>query len=233
MTLIWAKQIVYKDKPSWALFTDDGLTAGQKRISACGQYRPKLREINWGNVHLIIASCWNTKDIDYTINAIEANLPSDAVYDVSDLQACLQQVIYDSVKEIKELKESDVQVSLLILETKTNTLWATEEYSLFRVNGNVEIVFGSAEQAYHNIHKWFGDFYSSFQKAIESDEYCEKPIWVYYLWEVLPMADYQVVNPEENILQLTNLPDDECTPREDRDYWMTYGFSWGEAEVLW
>lgn len=216
MTLIGGKQI--RDK--WAIFADDWLTVWQKLMSAVSYYRPKIREINWGNVHLIIASCWSTKDIDYFINQIEHNLPSWEIYDTCDLQELLQTILYDATKDLKEIKES-VECSLLILETNTNTLWATEEYSIFRVNPGTEIIFWSAEQGYHSLRERYpdGDFFYRFTDAVDSDEYCKLPVYVYYDNGISPLTDLNLYEEKDE--------------GENRNHRMTYGFTGWETEVLW
>lgn len=219
MTLIGGKQI----RGKWAIFTDDWLTVWQKLISAVNYYRPKIREVNGGNVHLIIASCWSTKDIDYFINQIEHNLPSGEIYDACDLQEFLQDILYNATKDLKDIKES-VECSLLILETNTNTLWATEEYSIFRVNPNTEIIFWSAEQGYHSLRERYPDrdFFYWFCEAVDSDEYCKSPVYVYHDNNITSILDLNLYEDKN-----------DDNPGQDWNYWMTYGFTGWEAEVLW
>lgn len=187
MTLIGGTQINWKR----TLFTDDCLTVGEAKISSSEKYRPKLREVYWKNCHLIIASCWSTKDIDFTINMIEAEVNCHKAKDTLGLQFQIQTVLLNSMKALKEIRD-DPQFSFLILETTTNTLWATEEYSMFQVGDDVDIVFGSAEQNFHQIsHK---GFLEAFIQAVEVNEYCDFPVYVYrdnnlYTYEWLDDVD--------------------------------------------
>lgn len=172
MTIIGGTMINKK----WTLFTDDALTVWPAMISASEKYRPKLREINWKNCHLVVASCWNTKDVDFTLNLLEAEVNLHKAKDTLGLQFQIQTVLMNSMKALKEIKE-DPQFSFLILEVGSNTLWATEEYSLFNVGDDVEIVFGSGEQNYHQLsYNWFIEAYVG---AVEANEYCNMPIYIY------------------------------------------------------
>ena len=75
MTIIAAKQFwKTNEEKKWTLFTDDCVTIGQAQVSAARKYRPKLREITWKNYDLIIASCGGTREIDLTLNLLEAKL---------------------------------------------------------------------------------------------------------------------------------------------------------------
>lgn len=202
MTLIWAKKIEWKR----ALFTDDAVTVWQKRISAAYNYRPKLREIQWDNYHLIIASCWSVKDIDLTINIIESKLATEELITTIWLSCAIQAALIEAMKTIKELWW-DAQVQLLILETITDTLYASEEFALFEPTEQADLVFGSAEWAFHNLseYKWFFD---SFHTAILSDEYCAMPIYVYRDWEMFEFDEYDSAETMFEILSSNNNKDD-------------------------
>ncbi len=202
MTLIGGEKINWK----WALFTDDCLTVWEAKISSSERYRPKLREMWWKNCHLIVASCWSTKDVDFVLNMLEAEIDSHWAKDTLGLQYQIQTVLMSSMKALKEIKE-DPQYSFLILETTTDTLWATEEYSMFRVKDEVEIVFGSAEQNFHQLnYKWFE---RAFIEAVEANEYCSVPIYIYrdekmysyewYEWEDMLIDFLYSLDKEDDI----------------------------------
>ena len=138
MTIIAAKQFDNK----WALFTDDCVTMGQSQVSAARKYRPKLREISWKNYNLVIASCGGTREIDMVLNLLEAKLEISKIKDTIGLWYVIQTVLIEAFKTLNELAK-DPAVWLLILETNSDILWHTDDYSMFQVGDATEIVAGS------------------------------------------------------------------------------------------
>lgn len=240
MTLIWAKQIENKR----AIFSDDAVTVWQKRVSAAGNCRPKLREIKWDNYNLIIASCWCVKDIDLVINYIEAKLGTENIETTRWIRMTIQTALIEALKVLKDIWDNP-QVSLIILETTTNTLFVSEEYWLFEPNDDAEIVMGSAEETFHNL-EWYRWFFKSFHTAVLSDIYCAMPLYVYrdgQMYEFDEWDNEEIIN---DILLHNNNEDgweeihSETTPSDERgDYRKVYTLrsrSWlssKEATVLW
>ena len=140
MTIIAAKQ--FDDK--WTLFTDDCVTMWQAQVSAAKKYRPKMREIFWKKYHLIVASCWGTREIDVVLNLLEAKLEISKVKDTIGLWYIIQTALIEAFKTLNEIAK-DPAVWLLILETDSNTLWHSDDYSMFQVNDDTEIVAWSWE----------------------------------------------------------------------------------------
>lgn len=190
MTIIAAKQFwrPWEDK-KWTLFTDDCVTMWQAQVSAARKYRPKLREIVWKNCRLVIASCWWTREIDVVLNLLQAKLDIERVKDTIWLTYLIQTVLIEAFKTLWEIGK-DISVWLLILQPETNTLWHVDDYSVFQVNDEVEIVAGSAEQAYFSLEKYNG-FLWALRKAVESDEYCEFPLYAYRDGEMFTFWHYQ------------------------------------------
>lgn len=232
MTIIAAKQFWKpKEEKKWALFTDDCITVWQAQVSAARKYRPKLREINWKNCDLVIASCGGTREIDLTLNLLEAKLEITKVKNTLDLGVVIQTVLVDARRTVSELSK-DPAVWLLILETNTNTLWHVDDYSLFQVPDEWEIVAGSWEQAFFSANK-YESFLWSLRLAVKTDEYCEFPIYAYRDWEMYNFYPHQDPYEMEQTL-LGNPPSYECTPalcneeyREPK--WMSENF----ATKLW
>lgn len=207
MTIIAAKQ--FKDK--WTLFTDDCVTVGQSQISAARKYRPKLREIVWKNCSLIVASCWWTREIDVVLNLLQAKLDITKVKDTIGLNYLIQTTLIEAWNTMSEICK-EPSVWLLILEPETNTLWHTDDYSVFQVNDWVEIVAGSAEQAFFSLEK-YNNFLWALRKAVESDEYCEFPIYAYRDWSTYTFWHYQDEREIKEILN-GNAVKHEPTPVE-------------------
>lgn len=178
MTIIAAKQFWKSEEDKkWTLFTDDCITVWQSQVSAARKYRPKLREISWKNYDLVIASCGGTREIDLILNLLEAKLEIEKVKNTLDLGIVIQTVLIEGRKTLSELSK-DPSVWLLILEVNSNTLWHTDDYSMFRVQDEWEIVAGSWEQAFFSANKYEG-FLWSLRLAVETDEYCEFPLYAY------------------------------------------------------
>ena len=194
MTLIWAKQFKIK----WALFTDDCVTIGQSQVSAARQYRPKLREISWKNYDLIIASCWWTREVDLILNLLQAKLEINKVKDTMDLEYVIQTTLVEAWKTLKDLT-NEPSAWLLILETKTNTLWHTDDYSMFQPQDDAEIVAWSWEQAFIKSAQWH-HFCDAFKAAVETDEYCEYPIYVYKDWKMYRFNCFDTPHYMQNVL---------------------------------
>lgn len=178
MTIIWAKQ--FNDR--WALFTDDCISFSSTKISASKQYRPKLKEVEYKNVHLVIASSWWTKVIDFLTNIIEAKINSSKVKDATSLQFILQTAIIEGWKAVKEI-ETDPSSTLLILETNSNMLWEADDYALTYIAPHIEVVSGSWEINFYKFNRNH-NFVESFFLATEANEYCEFPIYVYMDWQM-------------------------------------------------
>lgn len=205
MTIIAAKQI----KNKWTLFTDDCVTIWQAQVSAAKKYRPKLRAINWKNCDLIIASCWATKDVDLVLNLIEAKLEIAKVKTTMDLGIAIQTVLIEAFKTLWELCK-DPSVWLLILETNTNTLRHADDYSIFQLQDDAEIVAGSWEQAFLSAGK-YENFLWALRLAVMSDEYCDFPIYAYRDWQMFSFYSYN--NPSDMYETLIgNPPTYECAP---------------------
>ena len=198
MTLIWAKQFNKK----WTLFTDDCVTMGQSQVSAAKQYRPKLREISWKNYDLVIASCWGTREVDLMLNLLQAKLEINKVKDTMDLEYVIQTTLVEGRKTLKELT-NDPSIWLLILETKTNTntntLWHTDDYSMFAPQDDAEIVAWSWEQAFLKAVS-YRNFCDAFKMAVETDEYCEYPIYVYRDWKMYRFSRFDSEHYMNNVL---------------------------------
>lgn len=215
MTLIGGTKIGWK----WTLLTDDCLTVWEAKISASEKYRPKLREIDWKNCHLIVASCGSTKDVDFVLNMLEAEVDVHKAKDTLGLQYQIQTVLMNSMKALKEIKE-DPQFSFLVLETTTDTLRATEEYSMFRVWDEVEIVYGSGEQSFHQLsYKWF---IRAYVEAVEANEYCNLPIYIYRDGQ---MYSYEGYEWEDMLVDFLNSFEEEDAPIE---WWAS-----GQISNLW
>lgn len=215
MTLIGGTKIGWK----WTLLTDDCLTVWEAKISASEKYRPKLREIDWKNCHLIVASCGSTKDVDFVLNMLEAEVDVHKAKDTLGLQYQIQTVLMNSMKALKEIKE-DPQFSFLVLETITDTLRATEEYSMFRVWDEVEIVYGSGEQSFHQLsYKWF---IRAYVEAVEANEYCNLPIYIYRDGQ---MYSYEGYEWEDMLVDFLNSFEEEDAPIE---WWAS-----GQISNLW
>lgn len=189
MTIIAAKQYWKPwEEKKWTLFTDDCITIGQSQVSAAKKYRPKLREINWKNYNLIIASCWGTREIDFILNLLEAKLEIEKTKDTIGLGYIIQTTLVEGRKTLWEISK-DPSVWLLILETNTNTLWHTDDFSMFRVPDEWEIAAGSWEQAFLSASRYEG-FLESLRSAVKTDEYCEFPIYAYRDWEIHSFYSY-------------------------------------------
>lgn len=189
MTIIAAKQYWKPwEEKKWTLFTDDCITMGQSQVSAAKKYRPKLREINWKNYNLVIASCWGTREIDFILNLLEAKLEIEKAKDTIGLGYIIQTTLVEARKTLWEISK-DPSVWLLILETNTNTLRHTDDFSMFRVPDEWEIVAGSWEQAFLSASRYEG-FLESLRSAVKTDEYCEFPIYAYRDWEIHSFYSY-------------------------------------------
>lgn len=231
MTLIWAKQFNKK----WALLTDDCVTIWQSQVSAAKQYRPKLREISWKNYDLIIASCWWTREVDLILNLLQAKLEINKVKDTIDLEYVIQTTLVEAWKTLKELA-NDPSVWLLILETKTNTLWHTDDYSMFQPQDGAEIVAWSWEQAFIKA-AGYRNFCDAFKMAVETDEYCEYPIYAYRDWKMYRFSCFDSEHYMNDVLFWNTAENDwaektpvccETTPSHERgDSWEVCGlWSW-------
>ena len=185
MTIIAAKQ--FEDK--WTLFTDDCVTMWQIQVSAAKKYRPKMREIFWKKYHLIVASCWGTREIDVVLNLLEAKLEISKVKDTIGLWYVIQDVLIEAFKALNEIAK-DPAVWLLILEVNSNTLWHTDDYSVFRVNDDSEIVAWSWESVFLSMNK-YENFLGSLKTAVKADEFCEFPIYAYRDGEMFSFYPYQ------------------------------------------
>ena len=210
MTIIAAKQFWKpEEEKKWVLFTDDCITVWQSQVSAARKYRPKLREIIWKNYDLIIASCWWTREIDLILNLLEAKLEITKVKNTMDLGVVIQTTLIEARRTLWDVGK-DPSVWLLILEVNSNTLWHTDDYSMFRVPDEWEIVAGSWEQAFFSANKYEG-FLWSLRLAVKTDEYCEFPIYAYRDWEMFSFYAYQDNYEIEQTL-LGNPPSHECEP---------------------
>ena len=199
MTIIAAKQFwKLNEEKKRALFTDDCITVWQAQVSAARKYRPKLREINWKNCDLVIASCGGTREIDLALNLLEAKLAITKVKNTIDLGIVIQTVLVDARRTLSELSK-DPAVWLLILETNTNTLWHADDYSLFQVPDEWEIVAGSWEQVFFSANKYEG-FLWSLYLAVKTDEYCEFPIYAYRDGEMYSFYAFQNAHEIEKTL---------------------------------
>lgn len=210
MTIIAAKQF-WKiwDWKKWTLFTDDCITVWQAQVSAARKYRPKLREISWKNYDLIIASCWWTREIDLILNLLEAKLEITKVKNTMDLGIVIQTVLIEAWRTLWDIAK-DPSVWLLILEVNSNTLWHTDDYSMFKVQDEWEIVAGSWEQAFFSASK-YESFLWALRLAVKTDEYCEFPIYAYRDGEMFSFYAYQDVLEMNEILN-GNTVSHECTP---------------------
>lgn len=210
MTIIAAKQFWRaKEDKKWALFTDDCITVWQAQVSAARKYRPKLREINWKNYDLIIASCGGTREIDLLLNLLEAKLEIAKVKNTMDLGIVIQTVLIEARRTLWEITK-DPSVWLLILEVNSNTLWHTDDYSMFKVQDEWEIVAGSWEQAFFSANKYEG-FLWSLRLAVKTDEYCEFPLYAYRDGEMFSFYAFHSSSEMEQTL-LGNPPSYECEP---------------------
>lgn len=210
MTIIAAKQFWKPwEHRKWALFTDDCVTIWQSQVSAAKRYRPKLREISWKNYDLIIASCWWTREIDLTLNLLEAKLEITKVKNTMDLGVVIQTVLIEARKTLWDISK-DPSVWLLILEVNSNTLWHTDDYSMFQVPDEWEIVAGSWEQAFFSASKYEG-FLWSLRLAVKTDEYCGFPIYAYRNGEMFSFYSYSDNHEIEQTL-LGNPPKYEPEP---------------------
>ena len=212
MTIIAAKQIwrVWEDK-KWTLFTDDCVTMWQAQVSAARKYRPKLRELVWKNCSLVVASCGGTREIDMVLNLLQAKLDITKVKDTIGLTYLIQTVLIEAFKTLWEIGK-DPSVWLLILQPETNTLWHSDDYSVFQVNDEVEIIAGSWEQAFYSLEK-YNSFIWALRKAVEADEYCEFPIYAYRDGEMFTFWHYQDEYEMNQILS-GNTINHEPTPIE-------------------
>lgn len=210
MTIIAAKQF-WKiwDWKKWTLFTDDCITVWQSQVSAARKYRPKLREISWKNYDLIIASCGGTREIDLILNLLEAKLEITKVKNTMDLGIVIQTVLIEAWRTLWDIAK-DPSVWLLILEVNSNTLWHTDDYSMFKVQDEWEIVAGSWEQAFFSASK-YESFLWALCLAVKTDEYCEFPIYAYRDGEMFSFYAYQDVLEMNEILN-GNTVSHECTP---------------------
>lgn len=210
MTIIAAKQF-WKiwDWKKWTLFTDDCITVWQSQVSAARKYRPKLREISWKNYDLIIASCGGTREIDLILNLLEAKLEITKVKNTMDLGIVIQTVLIEAWRTLWDIAK-DPSVWLLILEVNSNTLWHTDDYSMFKVQDEWEIVAGSWEQAFFSASK-YESFLWALRLAVKTDEYCEFPIYAYRDGEMFSFYAYQDVLEMNEILN-GNTVSHECTP---------------------
>lgn len=210
MTIIAAKQF-WKiwDWKKWTLFTDDCITVWQSQVSAARKYRPKLREISWKNYDLIIASCGGTREIDLILNLLEAKLEITKVKNTMDLGIVIQTVLIEAWRTLWDIAK-DPSVWLLILEVNSNTLWHTDDYSMFKVQDEWEIVAGSWEQAFFSASK-YESFLWALRLAVKTDEYCEFPIYAYRDWEMFSFYPYQDNYEIEQTL-FGNPPSHECEP---------------------
>lgn len=210
MTIIAAKQF-WKiwDWKKWTLFTDDCITVWQSQVSAARKYRPKLREISWKNYDLIIASCGGTREIDLILNLLEAKLEITKVKNTMDLGIVIQTVLIEAWRTLWDIAK-DPSVWLLILEVNSNTLWHTDDYSMFKVQDEWEIVAGSWEQSFFSASK-YESFLWALRLAVKTDEYCEFPIYAYRDGEMFSFYNYQDPYEMEQIL-LGNPPSHECEP---------------------
>lgn len=232
MTIIAAKQFWKSEEDrKWTLFTDDCITVWQAQVSAARKYRPKLREISWKNYDLIIASCWWTREIDLLLNLLEAKLEITKVKNTMDLGIVIQTTLIEAWKTLWDIAK-DPSIWLLILEVNSNTLWHTDDYSMFRVPDEWEITAGSWEQAFFSASK-YESFLWALRLAVKTDEYCEFPIYAYRDWEMYSFYAYQNNYEIEQTL-LGNPPSHECEPipcneeyREPK--WMSENF----ATKLW
>lgn len=210
MTIIAAKQFwkTNEDK-KWTLFTDDCVTIWQSQISAARKYRPKLREITWKNFDLIVASCWGTREVDLLLNLLEAKLEITKVKNTMDLGVVIQTILIEAWKTLWDIAK-DPSIWLLILEVGSNTLWKVDDYSMFRVPDEVEVVDGSWEQAFFSANK-YENFLWSLRLAVKTDEYCEFPIYAYRNGEMFSFYVYQDNYEMEQTL-LGNPPSHDCQP---------------------
>lgn len=223
MTIIAAKQFwkTNEDK-KWTLFTDDCVTMWQAQVSAARKYRPKLREISWKNYDLIIASCWWTREIDLLLNLLEAKLEITKVKNTMDLSIVIQTTLIEAWKTLWEITK-DPSIWLLILEVNSNTLWHTDDYSMFKVQDEWEIVAGSWEQAFFSASK-YETFLWALHLAVKTDEYCEFPIYAYRDGEMFSFYPHQTPYAMKETL-LGNPPSYECDPIPCDEYtepkWMS------------
>lgn len=209
MTLIWATQV----KGKWTLVADDGVTIGQTMTSANYCYRPKIREIEWKNVTLYVASCGTIKDIDYILNVFEKTLAKTKIKSTKELTYFIQDIISEAWKELKTITDNP-SAAFIILEPISNTVWTVDEYAATQIPEGNNIVFGSADQNYYKVAKGV-DFFSAFKTAVASDVYCDFPIVSVRDWEVKKWYFY---DKEDNFYKYkdfwdecyANLCEDEC-----------------------
>ena len=207
MTIIAAKQF---RKWKWALFTDDCVTMWQAQVSAAKRYRPKLREITWKNYNLVIASCWGTREVDVVLNLLQAKLEISKVKDTIWLGYAIQTTLIEARKVLSEIAK-DPSVGLLILETTSNTLWHTDDYSMFQLQDGAEIVAWSWEQAFFSLLK-YESFLWALRWAVKADEYCEFPIYAYIDWEEHCFYQFQDPYEMKEILNDNTVSHDVTSP---------------------
>ena len=231
MTIIAAKQFWKPEEgKKWALFTDDCVTIWQAQVSAARKYRPKLREISWKNYDLIIASCWWTREIDLLLNLLEAKLEITKVKNTFDLGVVIQTTLIEARRTLWDIAK-DPSIWLLILEVNSNTLWHTDDYSMFRVPDEWEIVAGSWEQAFLSASK-YEDFLWALRLSVKTDEYCEFPIYAYRDGEMFSFYAYQTPSAMKETL-LGNPPSYECDPIPCDEYTEPKWMSENIAAKLW
>lgn len=178
MTLIWATKVQNK----WTLLADSGVTTGQLVIDATKTYRPKIREIEWGNIKLIVAAAGVIRDVDFALNVLENKLEKKKFKSTKELKYFLQETLADVYKELKTLN-NDPEMMFIFLEPKTDTLWVTEWYGLTEPKDCANIVLGSGDTKFYKALR-YNDMFIAFNHAVECDEYCDYPIITYRDWKV-------------------------------------------------
>lgn len=178
MTLIWATKVQNK----WTLLADSGVTSGQLLMDATTTYRPKIREIVWANVTLVVACAWTIRDVDFALNVLENKLEKKKLKSTKELKMFLQDTLADVYRELKSLKE-DPEMMFIFLEPKTDTLFVMEWYGITEPKDCAHIVLGSGDLKFYKVLRR-NDVFSAFKRAVECDEYCDFPIISYRDWVV-------------------------------------------------
>ena len=91
------------------------------------------------------------------------------------------------------------------METNSNTLWHTDDYSVFQPQEWAEIVAGRWEQAFFSAIR-YKNFLWALKLAVMTDEYCEFPIYAYRDEEMFSFYPYQ----DENEMEQTLLKGEFC-----------------------
>lgn len=177
MTLIWATKI----KGKWTLLADSSVSIWDIHTDANYSYRPKIREIMWKHITLITAWCGVIRDIDFALNILEESLENKKFKTKKELKFFLQNELALTYKTLKELS-NDPSFELLILEPKTDTLFATDGYGITEPKGYANIVLGTWDTNFYKSLK-YNQFWGAFKHAVECNDHCDYPIITYRDWK--------------------------------------------------